>query len=407
MIKNALSQIYQQAVTMKTNSGIIDEIDYRKESKQKAQAIIHQLTLLSPSLDYLEKPINLSNEYISAKSKEIEKLKGMKPIVVRVYSYMFQLQRDQIYEQLTIFVHEIEKSVNKARQLIKDLDTCVGQLIIYTDEINDETTKKDYLGIVSVNKLKIATIEQKISHCEQQIVNIDKFRTVTLHHLNDTVQLSSTKIDSVKEYSELELFFDNYQKKEKKIKSRLGSAAFIFLLLSAANYLATFYHFKWTSTVTKEVEQTPPDDFGGSIITTQANELLMGFEKLLSLMQLFGAILALPMFIMFGVSVIKGEFRIQYMFMGIALTLPFTVLNVLFASDSNNNVTVTTHEVVKTLDIFNLGISGSCLLLSLSILCIAAIFVKIAFSTPVYDALGIFSKIPNPKSDSHIKDITA
>ena len=133
----------------------------------------------------------------------------------------------------------------------------------------------------------------------------------------------------------------------------------------------------------------------------------MGFEKILSIMQLFGAVLAVPLFIMFGVSAINGEFRIQYIFMGIALILPFTVLNMLFASNSNNNVTVTTHEVVKTLDIFNLGISGSLLLLSLSILCIAAIFVKKAFSTPVYDALGIFSKIPNPKSDSHIKDITA
>lgn len=401
------SQLYQQVKNMNTNATNIGIHNCKDAEKHQAQAIIHQLTLLSPSLDYLENPITLSNEYIASKNDEIEKLKGMKPIVIRVYSYMFKLQRDQIYEQLTNYTVEIENSITKATQLVADLNLCVKQLHQYTIQMDDLTAKVDFSGIVSVNKLKIATIEQKISLCKQQIARIDKFRTVTLHHLNDTVLLNNTTISDEKEYTALDTYFKNHKKLEFSVTKNLSRTGIGLLALAILNYLTATYHLVWVSTEYKEsvVKEaatiTSSDPFKAiSANISQVNDMAM---SLLSFLQVAGLAIAIPLIAMTVLTSRHGGFETRNIYFAVMVSLPPFVIATLIKSlidEGESDVTSVPYDVINTIDFFSLGINGSYIMISLALLSFAAIFVFKAVFSSVKDAYDIFKKLPKPVTDS-------
>lgn len=366
--------------------------------KRKAQEIIHQLTLLSPSLEYLDKPLKLSNEYIALKSAEIEKLQKMKPIIMRVYTLLFKAQRDQIYEQLTYFSLEIESAISKATDLTLDLKNCVGQLNQYTIQLDDSQLKQDYLGIISVNNLKIATIEQKIGVCHQQIEYIDKFRTVTLHHLNDAVLLNDSSDNQVNEYDALQNYFDTHAKREAKLTARLTKGGISLFVLSILNYLAATYHFKWTATKYKEVpvEQIVDPNFQAPIFTV-SDTLIEGILTLVNGLQIFGLLLSMPLIIMGAYSAFQGEFRAAYIAAGMTIAgSSFTLALFINAEFEGQEVKRIPYEVEHTLDVINLGLNGSLFMFLCAILCIASIYIYRAKKADVRDALAIFKTIPNP-----------
>lgn len=370
--------------------------------KRKAQQIIHQLTLLSPSLEYLDKPLKLSNQYIALKTAEIEKLQRMKPIIMRVYAYLFKAQRDHIYEQLTNFSIELETAISKASNLVADLKNCISQLNQYTIQLDDSQLKQDYLGIISVNNLKIATIEQKIGACHQQIEYIDKFRTVTLHHLNDTVLLNDSSANQENEYAALQSFFDRHTKWEAKLSARLKKGGITLFILSIFNYLAATYHFKWTVTKYKEVPVEKVVDPSLRPTLFSASETLI--ENALSLMnglQVFGLLLSMPLIVMGAYSAFQGEFRLTYIAAGLTMAGSTSVLtyfiNTSFEGQEVNRIP---YETEQTLDVINLGLNGSFFMLLCAILCIASIYIYRAKKAYIKDALAIFEKIPNPRPEN-------
>lgn len=367
--------------------------------KRKAQEIIHQLTLLSPSLEYLDKPLKLSNEYIALKSAEIEKLQKMKPIIMRVYTYLFKAQRDQIYEQLTNFALQIESAISKASHLILDLKNCVGQLNQYTIQLDDSQLKQDYLGIISVNNLKIATIEQKIAVCHQQIEHIDKFRTVTLHHLNDAVLLNDSSNNEVNEYDALHNYFDTHAKREAKLTARLTKCGISLFVLSVLNYLAATFHFKWTSTKYKEVpvEKIVGDSNFPSQIFTVNESLMHSVNALVNGLHVFGMLLSIPLILMGAYSMFKSEFRFSYIAAGMTIAGSSFLLSVFInATFEGQKVNRIPYEVEHTLDVINLGLNGSLFMFLCAILCIASIYIYKAKMADIHDALAIFKTIPNP-----------
>lgn len=375
-----------------------DTLSPELAEKRKAQDIIHQLTLLSPSLDYLDKPLKLSNEYIAQKSAEIEKLQKMKPIIMRVYTYLFKTQRDQIYEQLTNFSVEIKTSITKASGLILDLKNCVDQLNQYTIQLDDSQLKQDYFGIISVNNLKIATIEQKIGACHQQIEHIDKFRTVTLHHLNDAVLLNDSSNNQENEYDALQSYFDNHAKSEAKLTARLIKGGIALSILSILNYLATIFHFKWSTTEYKEL---PVEQVAGPISPVfAANELHEAVLSLVNGILTFGLLLSLPLILLGAYSALKGEFKVTYFIAPAAISGSFFVLsafiNIINSASENGEVKRIPYEVEHTLDVINLGLNGSLFMLLCAALCIAFIYIYRAKKADVRDAFAIFEKIPSP-----------
>lgn len=364
------------------------------DEKQKALSIIHQLTLLSPSLEYLEKPIILSNEYIASKTDEISKLQGMKPIVVRVYAYMFRLQRDHIYDELTKFVICIEAAIKKGNQLIQDLNLCVSQLASYTQNIEDQNSKQDFMGIVSVNKLKIATIEQSITQCKQQIDRIDKFRTVTLHHINDTVLLNNSNNSDRNEYNEIQSIFSTHIKTESLIKKYMSISTFALSALAILNYLAATYHLRWNSTLYKEVPITVESN--SMSLASSLDNFISDFFGFLSIL---GPVIGLPLFLLGIFSFIKGEAKIHLLTLGMVVITAPAIVSVFF-----KNTIPTTKEVpylaTTTVDFFNFGSTGSLVMILLALLCFASIYAFKAISKPMYDAIDIFKKLPEPSSDS-------
>lgn len=214
----------------------------------KANEIIQQLTLLNHSFEYLDSPITLSGEFISKKSKEIKSLNQDNPLLLRVYGLLHWQQQNEVYDQLTQFFNEIEDGIKKASSLLHDVKICVESLKNLVNQMTDLSIQSDYLGIVSINNLKIATLEQKVDIAKKQLDSIDKFRTITLYHVSDNVKLLNPKVDDFHaEYNDLCSELNKAQVASKTFIKGLLLSSLVIFSVGLINFLANKYVITWTS----------------------------------------------------------------------------------------------------------------------------------------------------------------
>lgn len=322
------------------------------DAKNKAQEIIRTLTLLNTSVAYLDDPISKSNQLLSKIALQVQNIKHKNPFIEKIYVYLFSQEREQFYTELTEYSDELTLGVVKAKDLLGHITICVDQLSNLIFEISDERIRKDYQGIVSVNRLKIATIEQGISFAEKQINAVDKYRTVTLYHLSDAVQHHPNgPIDNaVDGYEELSVQFVSREQKIKHFNIQCMRICFAASLLSIINNLATNYYITWISTKYRD------------LVTYQEEsgiDLNVPSERLFDAVQmLFICILLLaasPITFMLVKAIRNERTPVYAVLMLIFVVLGIVGFAVLGSDSSGSNVMQESYQVVNSISFFNLG----------------------------------------------------
>jgi hypothetical protein len=239
---------------------IINESGLTSQSKLKSRAyeIIRTLTLLDTSITYLDDPIAESNQLLTRIADSVKNITHKNPFVEKIHLYLFSMERGEYYEKLTAYSDQLKNGVIKAKDLHSHLKTSVTNLELLSSQITDDEILKHFQGIISINFLKVATIEQGITFAEKQLNAVDKYRTVSLYHLSDVIQSKKylKGIDGEAGYRLLSKEFALKEENLSVLNSRLGCILFSSILFSLINYLATNYCLTWASVRYRELSMS-------------------------------------------------------------------------------------------------------------------------------------------------------
>lgn len=282
------------------------ELYSQKNRIKEAHEIIRTLTILDTSIAYLDDPIIESNQLLLVIATQAKNITNKNKFIEKIHLYLFFAERDKFYKELTSYSELLETGINQAKILLSHLKSCVENLESICREVTDDAIYKQFNSIVSVNFLKIATIEQNISFAENQLKAIDKYRNVTLYHLNEALESKQqvTVFSNDGAYQELLDEFSNEDLKRNALTRRLfciAFGAFYFILL---NYLASTYLITWTSQKIRPVDTI---DNKGHYLQQESFDVLnmISFQSL-------GTNFSLTMFILLIASFI-GIFLVYYL----------------------------------------------------------------------------------------------
>lgn len=358
------------------------------DAKNQAQEIIRTLTLLNTSVAYLDDPISKSNQLLSKIASQVQNIKHKNPFIEKIYVYLFSHEREQFYSELTEYSEELTHGVNKAKDLLVHITACVDQLSSLINEISDETMSKDYQGIVSVNRLKIATIEQGINFANKHLNAIDKYRTVTLYHLNDAVpQHPDGQVDKVDNgYEVLSNEFHSRERKIKHFNLQCLRFCFAFGILSIVNGLASNYYITWTSTKFRDLI-TSPENFKGGL----------PIERLFDALQLlfiFGALAVLfPITLIIAKAVRSGISPVNTVNLMFCVVVGIGMIFGLGGAFSGSNVEQESYQVVNSITFFNLGEYFTRITATASIMCVFPILAMSYLSKDFFKAKMLFNNL--------------
>lgn len=210
--------------------------------KQIIFDITEVISSVSTNTDEFDNALTQSNEIMAKTLKSIDSANSAKPRLQAVELILIDQKLPEIKQSLSKLRTDFKQSITEMLSVKTTLEAAIQTLAKSTESLNEsDQLRVDVAGIVTVNKLKIKILEQKVQLAKKQVASIDRFVSITITHFKDTV-------DRIKHEGELDSFqfvFALLSKVKSKYKCSKYSAVSL-LALCIYNYLASAYMINLT-----------------------------------------------------------------------------------------------------------------------------------------------------------------
>lgn len=347
-----------------------DQSTNNSDLKAKVYVLVNTLTDLNPNIKEINNPIEESNALLKDITEEIKQLNTKSLLLKLAQLAMLEKRLPDIKTKIDIFINNLETAKVDTTNLCSDYSNVIETLKNTLIEINEtDPLKADTLGIVSINNLKLKNIQNQIESATSQIANLERFRTVTLYHLSDTINNSKTDKDLP--------IVDEISRVIKKFESRKDEsivAAALLSILTVYNFLADKYHVTYDTTkrIAEKAVSTTLSNSHATIDPIISSETAMKFINTISM---FGVTcgLVVSLFHAFGTRSSSGLLT-GMLFTGGSLFVPMLVKGVLGVDEIQK---VYTEQTIKvTYDFYNFGSTATFIFLSLIIICLLYTYFK-------------------------------
>lgn len=360
-----------------------------KDSTQIIYSLVGTLTELDPNITEISSPIEQSNAFIKEVTSEIEQLNTKNKLIKLGNLALLEQKLPDLKKNIDLFIDQLTFGKIDAENITKDFNNVIQALVKATDKLSEtDPLKTDALSIISLNNLKLKNINNQITAATNQIALLERFKSITLYHLSDT-------INNNKANKELSLISEvrRVLQKLKKGKKYDVYIALCAVFLAGYNYLATTYYY-----VSDHVEKIPQqvsqfDDtntFGPSATVTDFLALIL---NIITTISGFAGILALILVLFAAVTR-----NITGVIMGVLMGMLCTFAPVMFKSFFKiEPVTYIEKTVTEYYEFYNFGLEGTIILIVLA-------GVHLYMAHRKYKAVkqykSLISKLDNEQSDN-------
>ncbi|AMW80501.1 hypothetical protein AMD27_16425 (plasmid) [Acinetobacter sp. TGL-Y2] len=218
--------------------------------KKEAKEIIEILTGLSPTLEYLNKPISDSNLVLKNVASNITDITDKQPLVQMMALYQYEQQRTSVKSEIDDYIQLLKSGVYKGTTTLDSYDVCVKRLKELSEKLPDSNFKSDLSPIVASNFLKLATIENQIQGAKQHIERLENFSIINLYHMNDALSITNSQSKQAPTFEQIQKEYISFQKKYNLLTKSLTGLLFAFIILSIYNFLASKFVMQFESKLT-------------------------------------------------------------------------------------------------------------------------------------------------------------
>lgn len=330
-----------------------------KDSKQIIYSLVGTLTELDPNITEISSPIEQSNAFIKEVTLEIEQLNTKNKLIKLGNLAVLEQKLPDLKKNIDLFIGQLTFGKIDAEKVTQDFNNVIESLVKATDKLSEtDPLKTDALSIISLNNLKLKNIHNQITAATNQITLLERFKSITLYHLSDT-------INNNKENKELPLISELrrvLQKLKKGKKYDVNIALWAFFL-AGYNYLATTYYY-----VSDHVEKIPQqtsqlndsNTFGPSATLADFSDSIL---NIITAISGFAGIFALIL-VLFAAVTRNITGVIMGVFMGMLCTFAPIIFKSIF---ENEPVTYIEKTVTEYYEFYNLGLQGTIVLLVLAV----------------------------------------
>lgn len=325
-----------------------------KDNKQNIYGLVETLTNLNPNIPEINSIIEESNSYLKEITKEIDQINIKDKLIKLAHLALLENKLHSLDQEVDGFIQKLNSGKLNAENICVHYERVIKRLENETEKLHDEdTTKADALGIVSINNLKLKNFENQINNAESQISSLERFKGITLYHLTDTI--NSSKSDKKAPIVEEIILVINKLKKQKKYNTY---SSILLLILLTYNYITSNYLISYETTT--EIEIANHSSNSHSLIEN-FNPELIGIVDILSSILSVLCIIAIPLFIFIIRSNNIATTIAQIVFiLSISLAAP-TILSSIFNVE-NSNVGYIEKVIEVKYELFNFGLEGSIVL---------------------------------------------
>lgn len=322
-----------------------------KDSTQIIYSLVGTLTELDPNITEISSPIEQSNAFIKEVTSEIEQLNTKNKLIKLGNLALLEQKLPDLKKNIDLFIGQLTFGKIDAENITKDFNNVIQSLVKATDKLSEtDPLKTDALSIISLNNLKLKNINNQITAATNQITLLERFKSITLYHLSDT-------INNNKQNKELPLISEMRRvlqklKKGKKYDVYIALCAFF---LAGYNYLATTYYY-----VSDHVEKIPQqisqfNDSNTFGFSARVADFSDSFLNTITIFSNFAGILALIMIVFAAVTR-----NITGVIMGVFVGMICTFAPVIFKSVfENESVTYIEKTVTEYYEFYNFGFEGT------------------------------------------------
>lgn len=355
-----------------------------QDPKQIIYSLVGTLTELDPNIIEINHPIEQSNAFIKEVTLEIEQLNTKNKLIKIGHLAVLEQKLPELKKSIDVFIAQLTFGKMDAEKVSHDFINVIESLVKATDKLSEtDPLKTDALSIISLNNLKLKNIQNQITAATNQITLLERFKSITLYHLTDTI--NNNKVNKeLPLNNELRRVLKNL-KKEKKHNVIIGILA---ITIAGYNYLATKYYY-----VSEHIEKIPQQFPSAStslssMVISPLGGMTESIINILDTFCMFISVLSLVI-VGFGLMMRSAGPLVAGMLAGIISTFAPFILESFFDTDP---VTYIEKTVTEYYEFFNLGIQGTIVFLGL-----ACIYFFLAHSkskrTTQYDSL--ISKLDN------------
>lgn len=344
------------------------------DAKARIYALVNTLTDLNPNMLEIIKPIEESNALLKEVTEEIDQLNTKSLLIKLAHLAVLEQRLPDLKTKIDSYVLQLQNAKNETTNLCVDYGNVIESLKSSALEIDEnDALKTDALGIVSVNNLKLKNIQNQIQSASSQIENLERFRTVTLYHLSDTI--NSTKTD--KELPIVEEIRRVIEKLKSKKDYSLQSAV-LFAILVVYNFLADKYHITYDSTQ-RIAQEAASSSFGSTHSIGSPMTAAEGIGNMLDMFSKVGTVLGFVIIFYGVISFAWQQKGAGILILGVMVGTTSVLIPTFFKSMigvEDAEITYTEQTVKITYDFFNLGVSGTIVYLGILILCVLYAYFK-------------------------------
>lgn len=344
------------------------------DAKARIYALVNTLTDLNPNMLEIIKPIEESNALLKEVTEEIDQLNTKSLLIKLAHLAVLEQRLPDLKTKIDSYILQLQNAKNETTNLCVDYGNVIESLKNSALEIDEnDALKTDALGIVSVNNLKLKNIQNQIQSASSQIENLERFRTVTLYHLSDTI--NNTKTDK-----ELPIV-EEIRRVIDKLKSRKDyslKSAVLFTILVVYNFLADKYHITYDSTQ-RIAQKAASSSFANTHGVGSPMVAAEGIGNILDIFSKVGTVLGVVIvgFGLFRFAVQRegvGTLALGTMMGMTSVLIPSIIKPVLGLEETETTYVEQTVKV--TYDFFNSGTSGTIVYLGFLILCVLYAYFK-------------------------------
>lgn len=386
-----------------------DSSDFNKNKHEVAKEKINNFSeiLISQAelTENITKNITEFNDYL-------------KPISEKI---LIMNQQDDFYK-LASFVH-FNKNINEIGERIdsfnqkfitakKDLYECINnyrnvvQLIekLHSDLIEESKFYKNSLAIIAYNKMRIQDMKNKVLHIDSSIETLENFKSSTLYHLRESVSLGLVNKDVevlIKENLERLDKEINHNEKSYKFKKTVSLTV---LFMAFYNFIA--YKFPISYTSEKKIYASPAFSDNDQNFSPPLQSAIDDIFSLMGDIFNIGCIAVGTFMLLFSILRLSSSLQSQSEnseedivvgFMMLVLSAAPFFIPIIFNDifDSNDEKVYQGTKIFNhTIEFYNLGISGSLILLLITMgVTLSAFYSKSKFKKTLNYKLDIFKLI--------------
>ena len=222
--------------------------------KNEAKEIIEILTGLSPTLEYLNKPISDSNLVLKNVASNIADITDKQPLVQMIALYQYEQQRTSVKSEIDDYIQLLKSGVYKGTTTLDSYDVCVKRLKELSEKLPDSNFKSDLSPIVASNFLKLATIENQIQGAKQHIERLENFSIINLYHMNDALAITNSQAKQAPTFEQIQKQCVALHKRNSFHAKALMWFVGIFIILSIYNFLASKFVMQFESKLTMALQ---------------------------------------------------------------------------------------------------------------------------------------------------------